>query len=201
MTPGSPGRLDLQASGRASTDRVGGPQSRPCQIRSRARCTRVRSTDAASSSAEAIVQVDHGMLQTGPVEQPGFGGAVALHGPVIVQVIARKIGEQRVRESHTVHPALVEPVGGDFHGDAARALRSSQSARCFLHRDRVRRGVRGRRSSPGKPIPNVPITAGRRPSDVRRLRDPVRAGSLAVGAGHPGDPHACGTDHRRRAPR
>ena len=49
-------------------------------------------------------------------------------------------------------------------------------------------------------MPSVPITAVGRPSAGQALRDPVRAGSLAVGAGDPGHPHLARRLRRRRAP-
>ena len=134
------------------------------------------------------------------MEQPRLGSAVSLHGPVIVEMIARKIGEQRGLEGHAVHPALVEPVGGDFHRYAARAplaasRRSVPAAQprpaWCAWRASARRGSRCRA---------CPTTAARPPQLLSALRDPVRARGLAVGAGDAGHPQLAGGLRRRRAP-
>jgi hypothetical protein len=101
---------------------------------------------------EGVVQIDHGVLEARPMEQLRLGRAVAAHAAVVIQVISRKIGEQRGGERHAVHPAQVEPMGGDFHRDAPGAARE-QVCHFFLQRDRVGCGVSGGCKRAGKADP------------------------------------------------
>ena len=177
-------------------------RSRPCPSRSRARSRASGRATRASSSAEAVVEIDHGVLQAGPVKQPRLGRAVALHGAVVVEVVARKIGEQRGRRRlDAVHPALVEAVGGDFHRDTVRACaqRDPRAAPAATTASGVVWVAAS--SSPGKPLPSVPITAVRR---VRARQATARSsGSTRSCRWCRSRPHPQlrATDRRRRARR
>ena len=88
--------------------------------------------------AERVVDVDHARHQVFAHEQPRLGGAVAFHGAVIVEVVAREIGERGGAEPHRAHARLVERVRGNFHRHAGRAA-GAQAGERALHGDRRRR--------------------------------------------------------------
>ena len=68
-----------------------------------------------------------------PAEQPRLGRAVGRHVAVIVEMIAREIGERRGVEAHAGAALLIERVRGDFHGHGverrARAAAPAADAR------------------------------------------------------------------------
>ena len=144
--------------------------------------------------AHRVVQVDHGVLQARPVEQDGLGGFVIRFVAVVVQVVARQVGEDRHVEMHAVEAALVQADGGRFDGQrhGAVGMHLLQLA-CQQHR--VRRGVAG--------FVELHFATGAEHAHAQRadhgggfadfgqgLAGPHRAGSLAVGAGNGHGEHA-----------
>ena len=71
------------------------------------------------AAAELVVEVGGpgrvGPLGLGAGEQAPLGGEVVLHVRVVVEVVARQVGEERGGEAGAGHPALGERVGGDLH--------------------------------------------------------------------------------------
>ena len=67
---------------------------------------------------------------------------VALHGAVIIEMIAGEIGEHHYVEFEPIDPPLVETVGRHFHGDGSDAP-ISECAQNALQLD----GTRGRQST------------------------------------------------------
>ncbi len=137
--------------------------------------------------AERVVDIDHARVEPGPGEQARLCRPVRRHRPVVIEVIAGQIGEQRDVELDAVDATLVERMRRDLHRDRARAgvahLRERRMDERGIRR-RVRRGlqradeaVAERADDPGAPA-----------ARVEALRDPVRARSLAVGAGDPCHP-------------
>ncbi len=132
-------------------------------------------------------------------EQPQLGGEIGLHRRVIVQVVARQIGEGAGGEPHAVEPLLVEPVRGGLQremGDAGAGelCRASGAARSGRASSASRRLSSGRETTP-----SVPSEAASRPS---RRPDLAREGGdrgLAAGAGDGDDAFRAGAD--RSAPR
>ena len=59
---------------------------------------------------------------------------------MIIEVIAREIGEQSGSESDAVDASLLEADRGDFHRHALRP-RGQQSGKRTMQRDGIRRGV------------------------------------------------------------
>jgi hypothetical protein len=57
------------------------------------------------------------VLERFPLEQTGLGRAVCLHVTVVVEMIAREIGEHGEIEGDAIHASLVERVRGNFHGN------------------------------------------------------------------------------------
>ena len=137
-------------------------------------------------AAERIVDVDHRGVEPGPCEQALLGRAVGLHRAVVVEMIAREIGEHREIERDRVDAALVERVRGHFHRDVARAFVAERREQT-LHRDRIRRRARA--------FDDVADEAGAERADrrhamarvVQRLREQVHGRGLAVGAGDADD--------------
>ena len=60
---------------------------------------------------------------------------------MIIEMIPREIGESASRQSHTIEPALVEPVRGGLHRQMGDAL-ARQPVERFMQRDRIGRGQR-----------------------------------------------------------
>ena len=74
-------------------------------------------------AAERIVGVDHAGLERRPGEEAGLGRGVRRHRPVIVEMIAREVREQRDVELDRVDAPLLEAVRRDFHRDGRGARR------------------------------------------------------------------------------
>jgi len=109
--------------------------------------TRPRPRVEGELPAESVVDIDHPRHQVVSREQPRLGRAVAVHRAVIVEMIAREIGEHRGVEPHGAHARLVERMRGDFH----RHVRGAFAAQLFqsaLHRNRVTGSQRAR----GEPV-------------------------------------------------
>ena len=122
----------------------------------------------------AVVGQD--VLEQTPLRrQIGFGGAV------IIQMIARQIGERRGADLHAVESVLIEPVARRFHGQMGHAFVGQRLQRA-MQVDRIGRGqtagkIRFRRDDAERPgarrhaaevwranvtvdvLPLVPVTA------------------------------------------
>ena len=95
---------------------------------------------ASQLAAKDVVQIDHPATQIRPGEQFGLGGAVGFHRTVIVEVIARQVGEHCHVEVQCGYAALLQAVGGNFHGHGA-STGLLEVGKDGLHRYRIRRGV------------------------------------------------------------
>ncbi len=139
-----------------------------------------------------IFQVDHHRHQCRPGEQPGLCRGVGLHRHVIVEMVARQVGEYRDRDARAVEPPLLQPDRRSLHRDQFHAaacegrelllqadrVRCRERRRSTAHRERPRRACR---SPPPWHRCNPPAPS-HRPAAVA-LRDPVGAAGLAVGTG------------------
>ena len=80
----------------------------------------------------AIVDADHrgaaGRDQVG--EQPQLGGEIGLDGRMIIEMIARQIGEGAGGDAHAVEPVLVEPVRGRLQRQMRDALAGQPGRAC-----------------------------------------------------------------------
>ena len=131
-----------------------------------------------------VVEIDHRMRQRRPVEQHRLRRFVALHRAVIVEMVARQVGEQRDVDLHAVQPSLLEPDRRHFHRQRARTG-IEQRADLALQRHRVgrRQGRFGQRLVGKANADRADHRAA--PAGARQqLRDPLRRRRLAVGAGH-----------------
>jgi hypothetical protein len=71
-------------------------------------------------AAEGVVDVDHARLQVRTCEQARLRVAVVLHAAVVVEVVARQVGERGGPKAHGADARLIERVRGHFHRDARR---------------------------------------------------------------------------------
>ena len=104
------------------------------------------------------------------LEQPQLGRPVAVHVPVIVQVILGEVQEACGLEGHAVQPALVDAVGRGLQGQVGDA-HAGQLRQKLGHVPGVRRGQAGRRQ--------LHIQVRPRGQDAER----PHAGGAAPGAG------------------
>ena len=102
---------------------------------------------------------------------------------MIVEMIARQIGEGGGGDPHAVEPVLIETVRRRLQRQMRDAL--ARQLRASMQFDRIGRGQRSVDARPARPRPTVPMLAAARarPDLARERRD----GSLAAGAGDRGD--------------
>ena len=126
------------------------------------------------------------------MEQPCFDCAVFFHAAVVVQMVARQVGEHGGAEGRAVNAVLVKPVAGHFHGNTGRAV-LLESAQQGLQGNGVGCGVRGGlQAAPIAVADRADNGAGLRFlfQNINRLRQPLGNRRFAVGAGHPDDVQA-----------
>ena len=78
--------------------------------------------------------VDHGAVREQVREQARLGAKVLAHRPMIVEVIAREVGERHDVESHALDSVLMQRVGRHLHGDSSD-LRIDERAKHPLQLD------------------------------------------------------------------
>ncbi len=130
-------------------------------------------------------------LQARRLEKALFRARVTLHVAVIVEVVARQIGEQRRSEGDAVRAALIQADRGDFHRNALRPL-GKESRERTVEQDGVGRGIDAGIELTRKARSERSDHRGLRAAGAARLGDPVAAGSLAVGAGDADRPQPLG---------
>ncbi len=91
----------------------------------------------------AVVDADHRRAAWlhQRIEQADLGGEIGLDARVIVEMVARQIGESADGNTHAVEPALVEAVRRGFQRQMSDAL-ARQLIEGAMQFDRVRRGER-----------------------------------------------------------
>src|SRR5580658_5836495 len=75
------------------------------------------------------------------LEQPQLGGKISLEARMIVEMIARDIGETSRRDMQAIEPILVKAVRGRFDGEMGDAVGGERIERS-MQRDGVRRRQR-----------------------------------------------------------
>ncbi|MNE33273.1 hypothetical protein D3C80_1269300 [compost metagenome] len=97
-------------------------------------------------------------------------------------MIARQVGEHRHIERQRRHPALVQTVGGDFHGHRTGAgiLQVGQGG---LHADRIRRGMPTEGQGVVKTVAQGADDAAALAQQIQGLGQQLADAGLAVGAG------------------
>ena len=136
--------------------------------------------------AERIVHIDDGRLQW-PVKQPGLGSTVLRHVPVVVKVIAAKVGKYGQIELQVRHPALVQGMGRHLHAHPAGTL-VTQLRQLLLHGDGI-----GRRHAVVLQLTQQSATQGTdhaagAPQRGKCLRQHLGDAGLAVGTGNADQP-------------
>ena len=106
--------------------------------------------------AELVIDVDHARREPRPGEETRLGVGVGRHGAVIVEMIAREIGERRGMEAHAADPMLIERVRGDLHAHHLGAERP-HGGEPAVNGHRIGGGVVGGGEQPGNPNPIVPM--------------------------------------------
>ena len=138
-----------------------------------------------------IVEIEHRVLQARRFEQALFRACVTLHVAVIVEVVAREIGEKRRPESDAVDASLIQADRSDLHRHALRPLGKEPRERA-MQQDGVRGGVDPGIERAREARAERPDHRGLRAAGAARLGDPVAAGGLAVGAGDADHPQPLG---------
>ena len=134
-------------------------------------------------ATELVIQVDDRDLQPFNVKQPGLGCTVTFHVAVVVEMVAREIGEHGDIELNACDPILFQRMRRHFHANGMRALfdKIRQQA---MHGNHVRGSVRSSFKFTGKPVAE---RTNYRASLSRAIQDPAEqlsARGLAVRAGH-----------------
>ena len=145
-----PSSIRSRARGRA----VGAARARHARIAATARDVAARgrvvtmsepqSRGAGQLGAEGIVDVDDPAREVRPGEQPRLGGRVGLHGAVVVEMVAREVGERGGVEAHAIDARLVQRMRGHFHATHSAPQRA-QLRELPLHGDGIGGGVQRRR--------------------------------------------------------
>src|SRR6185437_1973993 len=136
--------------------------------------------------AETIIDVDYPHGEARPGEEARLGIGVGSHRAVIIEMIAREIGERRGMEAHTADPILIERVRGNFHAHRLGAERPHRGKAAVnghgIARGVLRAGERAREAEPDG------AHVGRGTAAMaQRLREEPGARRLAVRAGDAGD--------------
>ena len=74
-------------------------------------------------------------------EQPELGGEISLQRRMIIEMVARDVGEGRRRDAQAVETILIEPVRGRLDREMRDTL-AGQRVERSMQRDRIRRGQR-----------------------------------------------------------
>ena len=116
------------------------------------------------------------------VEQPQLGQPIGLERAVVVEVVARQVGEAGRREPHAVQPELVEPVRRGLQGRRLHPV-ARQPGQRVREGHRVRRGQAGFAAAVRTDHAER-AEAGAAPAGSRKnLAQEVGGAGLAVGAG------------------
>ncbi|MDT4829025.1 hypothetical protein FQZ97_624330 [compost metagenome] len=131
-----------------------------------------------------VVRVNHGGGQARPAEQARLGRLVPFHCAVVIEMVARQVGERRQRNAHAVHPALLDADRRCFHRDGLRPRVAHRGQRA-VHGQHVRRGqVAAQRAAIGQHRTQGADGAARLVIAAQRMGDPLHGRGLAVGASH-----------------
>ena len=138
-----------------------------------------------------VIHVDDGVPQARRGEQPVFRLGVSLHGAVVIEVVAREVGEDRDVVLDARDAALVEAVARHLHRDAARAAAQVIGEQALQH-DRVRGGVLRLDALAHEAVAERADDRRAPAQAVEGGSDPLRHRGLAVGARHARHPQRFG---------
>ncbi|MPN07156.1 hypothetical protein SDC9_154422 [bioreactor metagenome] len=134
-----------------------------------------------------VIDIDHGRLQAGRVEQRSLGLPVGLHAAVVVQVVLGEIGEQSHANLAAIQTVLDDADGRCLDGAGREAL-VGVAAEHALQQHRVRRGharrLQRRRYAHAQGAHQRTAGASLERHLGQRMGQPPGCGGLAIGAGH-----------------
>ena len=148
------------------------------------------------------IGVQHGGTAVGQKfgEEAHLGGEIALHVAVIVEVVARQVGEGRRLDPDPVQAELVEAMTGGLHDQVIEAV-LGKPGETAVQIGRVGRGQRSRRLRMGRRHPQG-AEAGRLAAQaLPDLAREVGDRGLAVGPGHGGHGFRLPPEEARRQER
>ena len=90
-----------------------GQERKPARLRRRHHCIGMLVIDVDDRRGAGLQQI---------LEQPQLGGEISLEARMIIEMIARDIGETASRDAQTVEPVLVEAVRGCLDGEMSDAI-------------------------------------------------------------------------------
>ena len=130
------------------------------------------------------VQIDdrRPILGQQAAEQPRLGLGIGRHRVVIIQMILRQVGEPRRAQTHTVHPALIQPMGRGLHRRMGHPRRRGLGQH-RVQRDRVRGGM-ARRGLPSAFDARGANVDRRMAQSGPNLAGKGGHGCFAIGPGH-----------------
>ncbi len=109
-----------------------------------------------------VVVHHHDAIVLDEIDEPRLGGEVLLHRAVVVQVVAREVGEGRRREAHPLHALLLQRMRRHLHRDRAHPG-IDQLAQHALQLHGTGRGESG---PPGSVRPALPTSTPSVPIDA-----------------------------------
>ncbi len=129
-----------------------------------------------------VIGIDDCGFERTPCEQTRFGGFVARHIAVVVQMVARQIGKQRNFIRNAIHTPLFQSVRGHFHRHGFSAL-CAHVGEVAVYFNRRRRGEAGFLHRIRETNTQRAHNAARQMVFGQNLSEPLRAGGFAIGAG------------------
>ena len=143
---------------------------------------------AAQLLEDRRVGVEHRRAARGQklLEQAHLGGQVGRHVAVIIQMVARQVGEGRRRDLDAVEPVLVEAVARGLHDQVFHAV-LGEARQTAVQLDGIGRGQRLGRAGPGRAQAERPEARRFAPLMTPDLPGEADHRGLAVGAGDRGD--------------
>ena len=138
--------------------------------------------DLRIAQTDFVIGVDDGGFERTPCEQTRFGGFVARHIAVVVQMVARQIGKQRNFIRNAIHTPLFQSVRGHFHRHGFSAL-CAHVGEVAVYFNRRRRGEAGFLHRIRETNTQRAHNAARQMVFGQNLSEPLRAGGFAIGAG------------------
>ena len=136
-----------------------------------------------------VIDIENGGARrfgSAALEKNLFGAEIFVHGVVVVEMVAREVGEGGGAEAHAVDALLIERVARDLHAHALGTVRM-QLRELAVHAHGIGRGVHSGGDLGRYAHSESSDVGGRPPAPLERLREQPRAGGLAVGAGDAGD--------------
>ena len=155
----------------------------------------------ARCDAGGVVRIDDGepARRHDPAEQAQLGVEIAFEVGVVVEMVAREIGEHARRDLHAVEAALVQAVAGRFQRHAVDAG-FGQPRQVAVQLHGVGRRKRAVARASGGDKAERAETGRRQPEKAPQLPDEIHRRRLAAGAGNGGDVCRLGAEEPGRQP-